>query len=225
MLDAVGFVKTRAADPRLDLPDIEIQFLPFGIGFVTDETVYNLVGFTRNFIKAYNFSEHKSRPVISWMACLLHPKSVGQLRLQSPDAFDPLEIDPNYFEDDTDVKSLVEGIKITVKFAETKAFQAIGAKLRDQIVPGCEKHAYKSDSYWDCTVRTVTATIYHPTGTCKMGAANDQTAVVDPQLRVRGLRGLRVVDASIMPEIVSGNTQAATVMVAEKAADMILLGA
>ncbi|XP_014664301.1 PREDICTED: glucose dehydrogenase [FAD, quinone]-like [Priapulus caudatus] len=225
LFDTVGVLKTKAADPKRGLPDIQIQLMPMGLGFDTDEVVYNTLGLDRNFIKAYNFSEHKTRPVMTWVAILLHPKSVGEIRLQSSDALDPPEIDPNYFDDDSDVKSLVESIKISLQFAETKALKAIGVKLRDQIVPGCEKHEYKSDNYWDCAVRTVTATIYHPTGTCKMGAINDQTAVVDPQLRVRGVRGLRVADASIMPEIVSANTQATTVMVAEKAADMILSGA
>ncbi|XP_014679844.1 PREDICTED: glucose dehydrogenase [FAD, quinone]-like, partial [Priapulus caudatus] len=225
LCDGVGIVKTKAADPKLELPDIEIQYCPWGMGMENDEAIYNAIGFNKNFLKTYNFSEHKTRPVTTWIAFLLHPKSVGEIRLQSSDALDPPEIDPNYFDDKSDVKSLVEGIKIGLQFAETKAFKAVGARLRDQIVPGCEKHEYKSDNYWDCAIRTVTVTMYHPTGTCKMGAANDQTAVVDPQLKVRGVRGLRVADASIMPEIVSANTHATTVMVAEKAADMILSGA
>lgn len=80
---------------------------------------------------------------------------------------------------------------------------------------------YLSDDFYRCIARHYSQTIYHPVGTCKMGPAADATAVVDPRLRVHGVRGLRVVDASIMPYIVTGNTNAPTIMIAEKAADMV----
>ena len=84
-----------------------------------------------------------------------------------------------------------------------------------------EKYTFKSDDFYRCYVQHMAATVYHPTSTCKMGKEADNSTVVDPEFRVKGVQGLRVVDASIMPNIVSGNTNAPTIMIAEKAADMI----
>lgn len=86
----------------------------------------------------------------------------------------------------------------------------------------CSHLEFQSDDYWKCTLRHLASTIYHPVGTCSMGPTNDGTAVVDPRLRVHGIKNLRVVDASVMPKITSGNTNAPTMMIAHKAAMMIL---
>ncbi|KAJ8315154.1 hypothetical protein KUTeg_007304 [Tegillarca granosa] len=85
----------------------------------------------------------------------------------------------------------------------------------------CKDHDFRSDKYWECIVRTLGTSGYHPCGTCRMGAVSDPTAVVDPELRVKGINGLRVADASVMRNVVSGNTNAPTIMIAEKAADLI----
>lgn len=153
---------------------------------------------------------------------LLRLKSVGYTKLRSADPYDDPIIDPKYFSHPDDIKQAVDGMKLGISIGKTKAFKKLGAKLFDSTFPGCENAEQFSDEYLECVVRSYTATSYHPAGTCKMGAVDDPTSVVDPQLNVLGgVRGLRVVDASIMPLVVSGNTNAATIMIGEKAADMI----
>merc|ERR1719285_445705 len=106
--------------------------------------------------------------------------------------------------------------------AQTRAFQRLGTKFWDQIpMPGCEETDLWSDEYWACMSRHYTTTIYHHSGAAKMGPASDPQSVVNHELKVYGIPRLRVIDASIMPTIVSGNTNAPTIMIAEKGSDMI----
>ncbi|CAH1800033.1 unnamed protein product [Owenia fusiformis] len=156
------------------------------------------------------------------LTILLHPKSHGRIRLKSIDPLEHPIIDPQYLSHQEDIETLIDGIENAMKLEKTSAFEEIGAKLVQRTIPGCEGILYGSRAYWECYVRQQTLTVYHPVGTCKMGHRDDPTAVLDPQLRVKGVIGLRVADASIMPKIISGNTNAAVTMIAEKASDMIL---
>lgn len=103
----------------------------------------------------------------------------------------------------------------------TKPLRHMGAQLVDYPVPECAQYKFASDDYWRCLAVFYTATIFHPVGTCKMGPYYDPDAVVDPELRVYGIGSLRVIDSSIMPRITRGNTNAPTIMIAEKGSDMI----
>ena len=147
--------------------------------------------------------------------CCLYPKSTGSITLRSSDPRTPAVIDPNYLSHEDDQKVMIEGIK--------KGREILGAKVFEQyrsreIGPGPE---VQSDEDILAFIRQRSETIYHPIGTCKMGDANDPSAVVDAQLKVRGIAGLRVVDASVMPSLIGGNTNAPTIMIAERAADFI----
>ncbi|GAC1349976.1 MAG: GMC family oxidoreductase N-terminal domain-containing protein [Ktedonobacteraceae bacterium] len=145
--------------------------------------------------------------------CVLHPRSRGYIALRSTDPTAAAIIQPNYFADEEDMRVLVEGVKLARRLGETKAF----APYRDvETLPGSQT---QSDKQIAAYIRNHVETLYHPVGTCKMG--NDSMAVVDAHLRVHGIEGLRVIDASIMPTIVGGNTNAPTIMIAEKAADLI----
>ncbi|WP_170391438.1 GMC family oxidoreductase [Ruegeria arenilitoris] len=180
--------------PDLDRPDIQLHFT---IALVDDHA--------RKLHLGYGFSCH---------ICKLRPESRGTVSLHSADPFAAPAIDPAYLSDPRDLDTMIEGARMTREILEAPAL----AKYRHKEMFGTD--TAQTDTDWEGHIRARADTIYHPVGTCKMGV--DDMAVVDSQLRVRGLQGLRVVDASVMPTLVSGNTNAPTIMIAEKAADMIL---
>jgi choline dehydrogenase-like flavoprotein len=149
---------------------------------------------------------------LSVHACLLHPKSVGQLTLASADPMVAPLIDPAFLTHPDDIKTLVEGYRIIQKVMATPAFKAF---CPQDVIDA----PMNSDAEVEQVLRNRSDTLYHPVGTCKMGA--DELAVVDARLKVHGLEGLRVADASIMPTIIGCSTTAATVMIGEKAAEFI----
>jgi choline dehydrogenase-like flavoprotein len=144
--------------------------------------------------------------------CVLRPKSRGSVALASADPHAPPLIDPNFFGEAEDLDTMVAGFKLTRRLLATPALRALQKK--DMFTAGVE-----SDDDIRAVLRARVDTVYHPVGTAKMGT--DAMAVVDPKLKVHGVQGLRVVDASVMPTLIGGNTNAPTIMIGEKAADMI----
>ena len=218
--EALAFVKTKYANQSNDWPDIQFHFVA-GTPVSDGGTQVRFTSGIRDKIWDKYYKELEWTDTWQVIPVLLRPKSVGTLRLASTDPYAQPLIDPKYFSDIQDVKILIEGVKIAIALGETNAFQKIGSKFFDRGFPGCENFTLWTDSYWECFIRHYSGTLYHPVGTCKMGPSDDPTAVVDSQLRVYGIKQLRVVDGSIMPKITSGNTNAPIVMIAEKAADMI----
>jgi choline dehydrogenase len=147
-------------------------------------------------------------------SCCLRPQSRGEIRLASSDPLKPPIMDPNYLAAEYDLKILIDGLR---RGREILAAAAFKPWLEEERMPGT---ATQSDAALEDFIRAAAETEYHPVGTCKMGS--DAMAVVDDQLRVRGIERLRVIDASIMPTVVSGNTNAPVIMIAEKGADMML---
>ena len=152
---------------------------------------------------------------------VLRPKSRGRIMLKSKNPQNYPLIYSNYLTHPYDVKMSVKGIKKILELVDTTPFKKIGARLHDVPIPGCAHLGFGSDAYWECHSRYFTFTIYHYSGTCKMGSENDHTTVVDPRLRVKGIQNLRVADSSIFPEIMAGHPNSAVFMIAEKAADII----
>ncbi|XP_049767288.1 glucose dehydrogenase [FAD, quinone]-like [Schistocerca cancellata] len=148
-------------------------------------------------------------------------QSRGRLRLRSADPRAPPLLDPRYLSRPRDLDVLVDGLRLVARAARTPPMRAWGVAVDDAPRPGCRHLPFASDEYWRCVVRVHTGPENHQAGTCKMGPSWDYTAVVDARLRVHGVAALRVVDASIFPEVPNGNPVAPIIMVAEKAADMI----
>ncbi|XP_033214688.1 glucose dehydrogenase [FAD, quinone]-like [Belonocnema kinseyi] len=168
------------------------------------------------YIYLNNASFFDIRPV------LLAPKSKGVIKLNNADPVKgPPLIYSGYFTEAADVKRMIQGVRVLLPLFDTNVIKENDYELNTHPVKPCHKFEFNSDAYWECMMRHFTQTSYHPVGTCKMGPKEDLEAVVDPRLRVYGVEGLRVIDASIMPVIPRGNTNAPTIMIAEKASDMI----
>ncbi|XP_076249234.1 glucose dehydrogenase [FAD, quinone]-like [Calliopsis andreniformis] len=217
--EAMSFINSKYANQSDDYPDIQIFWASGGEssdGGVTS-TSFNI----RQEVHDSMYGSIALQNSYQGIPLLMRPRSRGYIKLRSkdPDAY-PFVV-PNYFNDPRDLDIIIEGAKFIHKLTNTKPMKSINARPNPNKVPGCEDYEYGSDDYWRCHARHYSLTIYHPCGTCKMGPASDKMAVVDHRLRVHGIKRLRVVDASIMPRITNGNTNAPTIMIAEKAADMI----
>lgn len=199
-------------------PDLELLFQ--GGSIVSDPLLRKNFGIRDDiYNKIYKPIESKE----SWMVwpMLLLPKSKGRIILQDANPKSKPLIFPNYFSHPDDINTLVDGVQRIMELVHMPALQKIGTKLHTIPIPACKHFGFGTRAYWECQARQFTFTIYHYSGTAKMGPKSDKTAVVDPRLRVYGIKNLRVIDASIMPMIPAGHTNAPTYMIAEKGADMI----
>ena len=180
------------SEPGLDRPDLQLHFVA---ALIDDHSRKRYLG--------YGYSCH---------VCVLRPHSRGEVGLDSPDPMRAPRIDPRYLSDKRDAALMLKGARITRKIMDAPALRKY--RLREVYT-----RQGMTDDELMADIRARADTIYHPVGTCRMG--RDGMAVTDPQLKVHGVEGLRVVDASVMPTLIGGNTNAPTIMIAEKAADMI----
>ena len=190
---AHGFVKSR---PDIETPDVQFHFAH------------------ASYQRGARHVRLEKEPGMTLSVCQLRPESRGTIHIKSNQASDSPAIRPNFLSEEVDRQALLGGMRIAKELGRTNAMSKF---IDHEIFPG---EATESDEDLLTFCRKTGGTVYHPIGTCKMGS--DPEAVVDERLRVHGMDGLRVIDASIMPTLVSGNTNAPTIMIAEKGANMIL---
>ncbi|KYN16689.1 PREDICTED: glucose dehydrogenase [FAD, quinone]-like [Trachymyrmex cornetzi] len=217
--DLMGFVNVH--DPSAKYPDIQFinghipqWYIPMATTF------YNALNVDTKIIQKITEILTEA-DMLNFFSILLKPKSIGEIRLRSRNPADPVRIYANYFSEQEDLDTMLKSLDFLKKMINTETFRRHEFRLHHMDIPDCRHTKSDSDEYWKCNLRHMSSTIFHPVGTTKMGPQGDPTAVVDPRLKVHGVQRLRVIDASIMPTITGGNTNAPTIMIAEKGADFI----
>lgn len=203
-VEGLAFIKTKFANQTDDYPDFQIHMLTGSLVSDDGQTFRRVQGVTKELYEQV-YVPNQAYDTFSMYPVLLRPKSRGYIRLRSSNPNDPPIINPRYLTHPDDIHSMVDAMRISIAVGLAAPYrEQFNAQLFTTIFPGCEIYPLYSDPYLACAARVYTSTIYHPVGTCRMGAHDDPRTVVDPQLRVKGVKGLRVVDASIMPNIISG---------------------
>ncbi|XP_059049471.1 glucose dehydrogenase [FAD, quinone]-like [Achroia grisella] len=217
--EAIAFFDTKNPHSDDGYPDLELLFVA---GSLVSQPTYKEAFSIDNDVYEKVYGPIKNKDTWMVFPMLLLPESKGRIKLRNKNPYQKPLIYPNYFSDGGhDQKVILTGIRKAIELSKTKAFQKYNSRLHDVPLPNCARHGFNSDEYWYCAMKTITNTIYHHCCTNKMGPEDDAGAVVDSRLRVYGVKGLRVVDASIMPHVPAAHTNAPTMMIAEKAADII----
>ncbi|XP_077298009.1 glucose dehydrogenase [FAD, quinone]-like [Arctopsyche grandis] len=208
-----GVLNSKYAEPNGNHPDVQMFFSGYLAGCSR----------TGQLFEPLNTNNEDEKTTISIRPVYLHPKSRGYLTLASKDPTAPPLMYPNYLTEPEDIDVLVESIKMALKFGESKILsEKYGIEADKTPIPECASQGeWGTDAYWRCMVKVATGPENHQVGTCKMGSPQDSLAVVSNELRVFGIKGLRVIDASIMPIVPSGNTAAPTIMIAERGSAFI----
>jgi choline dehydrogenase len=216
--EGIAFIDTRDPKNPDGNPNIELFFIAAGIP--SDITYHKFLGYTDELYNAV-YKQLEGGHCWTAVAIVLQPKSRGRIMLESADPHQSPLIYHDFYHDPEDLETQLLAIKEVLKLSKTQAFQKFGSKLHDTPIPGCKHLLFGSDDYWRCASKHTASTIWHLSGTCKMGPYWDPGAVVDSRLRVYGVKGLRVIDASIMPMVPAAHTNIPSMMIGEKGSDLV----
>jgi len=206
-INSLAFLKM---DENLTYPDLEIEFYESFAG------AFGVWDYTKQVFGDVDLNDLRG---YTMMVCPLDVRSVGELTLNKTHPLSQPLIDPRYLEDPHDMQAFKKAIGVAKRIGKTPPLDRKGTKLAVELANS--PFEYDSEDFWEWCIEQMAVTSFHYCGTCKMGAVDDFSSVVDPTLKVKGVKGLRVVDASVMPKLPSGNPAATVYMIAEKAADMI----
>ncbi|XP_031341290.1 glucose dehydrogenase [FAD, quinone]-like [Photinus pyralis] len=214
----LAFIKVNQSNPS-EQPDIQLVLLPSNNSNGFEQRAYNYNDETYGAI----WEKLDPRRSFTIRVVLLHPKSRGTIKLQSTSPYIYPAIDPKFFSDENgeDIETMYQGILAAIELANTTAFKNMNAVLFDATVPQCSVHDRNSREYWYCQIRHLAVPLGHMVGTCKMGLRGSG-AVVNYDLRVHGMKRLRVADSSVIPNIVSADPSIASIMIGEKVSELIM---
>lgn len=219
-VEGLNFVKTAASKDKTDYPDVELLFIPDANNKGYENTKHLRIK-RETYDSIWKPIEGKKAFTVAVMQT--HPKSKGTVTLKSKDPFNHPVISPNALSDveEHDISTVLAGIRKAQEYLKTETFHKLGAEINKHQLHGCDQHEFDSDVYWKCAIRFLSVNLGHASGTAKMGPETDPEAVVDNKLRVHGVHKLRVADASVIPVEITGHLEAPTVMVGEKASDLL----
>ncbi|GJQ74213.1 hypothetical protein Trydic_g22056, partial [Trypoxylus dichotomus] len=219
---AEGLLFNKSSFADTSRTDTEVIYVSSSYTIGLNLTLAGLIRLTQ---ETYDntFKSYEGLPAAMCGPVLLHPKSHGRLELRSANPFDHPKIYSGYFTDPegTDIKTMIAGIRETIRVMQSPPFVDYGVQVMDTPVYGCGDIEYDTDEYWECAIRHITSTLFHPTTTCKMGPRDAPDTVVDYKLRVHGIKNLRVADTSIIPTTMTGHMNVPAFLVGEKLADLL----
>lgn len=215
----LGFINTKNLKAKSN-PDIEFLHECFPKKMINFNKTMETLGLSDNIISQL-VSADQEAAILGSSATLLLPKSRGTIKLKSRNIRDHPKINLGYFDVDEDMQTIIRALREYRKLLQTKSFNGFEIEELRYQLSDCDVLKFDSDEYWRCYISYFSTTMYHAVGSCKCGELSDTTTVVLPNLQVKGMERLRIVDASIMPNIISGHTNSVVMMIAEKASDLI----
>ncbi|XP_060516556.1 glucose dehydrogenase [FAD, quinone]-like [Cylas formicarius] len=221
-VEGIGYVKTTLADYAEDYPDMELLFVGGTLASDYGLTVYRGMNIKDEVFNSV-FGDLFDKNHWSIFPMLLHPKSTGHLELRSSNPYDYPRLYGNFFTDpeNRDLRTFLEVIRMMQNISDSEPFRKLGSRLNPKPMYGCDHLQFDSDQYWECCIRSISVTLHHQVGTAKMGPSTDPGAVVNAQLQVYGVPRLRVADCSVFPRALGAHTNAPSIMLGEKASDII----